>query len=367
MRLPLLIVLLACPALALAQSPPAKTFPELEAARTAYQKALTEIRADYTRLVAPVNRTYAERLADLRQKLAADGSAAEVPAVQAEEERLRKGVETTPAEVQQMAGLLRILRTSFEKERTMACGAPIKREAEAHAAWASGLERFHAQLIQSRQTAKAAIVQAERDALARPRNLDLFPAAKPVPAPAPAPAPAFAPAPPGTKLDPALAARIKAAIDANNIILTDASGGKKGEQNIPEDGAVLLGFELSEFDWKGKSIKSLDPIFLTAEGIFRGELRGKHAPTTTVVQARDGFAVAGINVHAHDRISGFQLVFMKLDAASGKLDPATAYNSPWYGTEPTEWIQYGGDGRIVIGVHGAHGTEAETIGLAQAP
>jgi hypothetical protein len=360
-----LFLVFVCVAISRGAEAEVKTVPELEGARAAYQRALAEIRADRDKQAAPTNRTYAGRLAELRQKLSAEGEAEAASAVQAEEDRVSKGIETTPEEVRQMAGLLRILRTSYEKERSTVYFAAAKREAQAHAGWASGLEKFHAQLIKTRQLEKAALVQAERNKLARP------PALFPPPAP-PAPVVPNPVAPPPAaetmKLDPRLADRIKTAIAEKTTVKTDVSGAKKGDSNVPEDGALLIGFELSEFNWKGKSVKSLDPIFLTREGVFRGVLRGKHARKTTVVQARDGYAVAGLNVYSHDRLAGLQVVFMKIDAAAGKLDANATYTSNWFGTQgPTAPTQLGGDGRLVVGVHGARGADADTIGLVMMP
>jgi hypothetical protein len=334
----------------------AQTIPEIEGPRTAYQNALAKIRSDRDKLAAPANRMYATKLQELHAKLTAEGETDAVTAVRAEQERFAKGIEPTGEERRKMTGLLLALRVAYEKERAPAYIPANKLEAQAHEAWATGLAQLQDQMTRYNLHAKAAIVKAERDKLA----------AAAAAAKAALSAPIGAATPP--KLEARLADQIKAAIAQKSPVPTETSGNKKGASNVPEDGAVLVGFELSEFAWRGKSVKSLDPIFLTREGIFRGELRGKHSRNRSVVEARPGFAVGGLHVYSHDRIGGLQIVFMKLDPTTGKLDPQSSYTSPWYGTQGEGApIRLGGDGRLVIGVHGASGSDADTIGLVQMP
>jgi hypothetical protein len=166
-----------------------------------------------------------------------------------------------------------------------------------------------------------------------------------------------------------LAAKIRAAIEQKKTSMTDPSGARRGSSNVPDDGALLVGFEISEFNWHSKkSVKALDPIFLTSQGVFRGEMRGKHSNQRTVVQAPAGYAVGALNTYSTDRIAGFQIIFMKIDPATGKLDTQSKYESKWFGTKGDgDPKQLAGDGRLVIGVHGATGADADTIGLVQMP
>jgi hypothetical protein len=99
---------------------------------------------------------------------------------------------------------------------------------------------------------------------------------------------------------------------------------------------------------------------------------GELPRVTDKVQARNGYAVAGIAVwHNKRRIGGMQLTFMKIDARTGKFDPnpVNAYKSKWFGSRPSrvKAKELGGDGRFVIGIYGKTGADADTIGLLQMP
>jgi hypothetical protein len=334
------------------------TIPEIEGPRAAYQRALDGIRAERDAQTAPTKRAYAERLEDLKTRLADEGDAAGAEAVRLEAERLAKGIEPTAEERRKMTGLLLAVRFAYEKSRGVAYIAAAKKEAQAHAAWATGLGQLEEQLTRQGQAAKVAIVKAERARLAQTAAAAHAAAAAPPPA-----------KPVGPTLDAAFAEKIKTAIEQKKVVKTAFVGLKGGQPNVPDDGAVLLGFELSEYTWKGsQTVKALDPIFLTTEGIFRGVLRGKHSKQRSVVQAPDGYALGALNVYTNERIAGLQIIFMKFDPATGTLDPQKRLETKWYGTkgegEPTV---LGGDGHVVVGLHGSHENAARAIGLVMMP
>ena len=333
------------------------TIPEIEGPRAAYQRALADIRAERDKLAATTTRTYAERLADLQTRLTDEGDTQAAAAVHIEMDRMAKGIEPTNEERRKMTGLLLALRVAYEKARGPAFIAAAKKEEQAHVAWATGLGQLEAHLTGLKQLEKVAVVKAERAKVDQATAVAKAVATTPLPA-----------ATAGPKLDAALAEKIKTAIAEKRILKTEVAGNRAGPANVPEDGALLIGFELSEFKWKGLSVKALDPIFLTAEGIFRGAMRGKHSKQRTVVQAPDGYAVGALNVYTHDRMQGLQMIFMKLDPATGRLDPKSFYETKWYGTKGEgEPVKLGGDGRLVIGVHGAYGNAAPVIGLVMMP
>jgi hypothetical protein len=342
------------------------TIPEIEAGRTAYHQALAKIRAERDQQTAGSKQTYTKRVQDLQKKLAEEGDTKGADAAQEEADRLARGVEPTNEERRKMIGLLLALRVAYEKDRGPVYIAAAKREAQAHAAWDTGLGQLEAHLTKLRQLNKVAVVKAER-ARVDAAKAEAIAAANPPPidgAPTtPPPSPGAAS---GQTLDAGLAEKIKAAIAQKKTSMTATSGTRRGSSNVPDDGALLIGFEVSEFGWRGKSVKALDPIFLTNQGVFRGEMRGKHSKERTVVQAPAGYAVGALNVYSHDRIGGMQIIFMKIDSATGKLDPQSKYESKWFGTKGEgDPKQLGGDGRLVIGVHGATGADADTIGLVQ--
>jgi hypothetical protein len=331
----------------------ATTVPELEAGRAKYQEALANIRVQRDREAAPFTKTYGQNLQKLYDKFIGEGEGEAAAAVKEEQERVARGAEPTNEERRKMQGLLLASRVAYEKARGMSYIAASQLEVQAHASWSAGLAQLKAFFAKQGQAEKAAVVQAELDKLAKP-VVPVIPAT-----------------PAGPKLDDHLADKIKAAIAAGTTALTPASREKEAKDKpteVPGEGAVLIGFELSEFAWRGKSVKCLEPIYLGRDGVFHGMSRGKHSRDRQTVQAADGFAVAGVNVQSHDRIGAFQVVFMKLNPATGTLDPATAYASKWYGKQiDGDPVKLGGDGKLVVGVHGAKGADTDTIGLVQLP
>lgn len=174
------------------------------------------------------------------------------------------------------------------------------------------------------------------------------------------------------KLDPALAAKIAGATGANSLTMTEASAEEGGSRDLPDSAGVLIGFEFLESNSNNMAdIRSLRAIYLTSEGVKEGKARGELSTVTNKVLARAGYAVGGIAVHHNERrIQGIQVIFMKINPATGKLDTsaATAYKSMWFGSRPRgKARELGGDGRLVVGIFGKTGADCDTIGLIQMP
>lgn len=174
------------------------------------------------------------------------------------------------------------------------------------------------------------------------------------------------------KLDPALATKIAGATGANSLTMTEASAEQGGSRDMPDSAGVLIGFEFLESkSYNLPDIRSLRAIYLTAEGAKEGKARGELATVTNKVLARAGYAVGGITVHHNEsRIQGMQVIFMKINPATGKLDTssATSYKSTWFGSRPRgKAKELGGDGRLVVGIFGKTGADCDTIGLIQMP
>lgn len=364
-----LLPIIACVAIATAAD--TTTIPEIEGPKARYQQALTDIRAKRDREAAPTNKTYAESLAKLYKQLDAEGEAAGALAVKTEQERFAKGVEPTDAEQRKMTGLLRALRTAYEKERDRPYSTAAKDEEVAHRAWASGLTALAERLAKLGQHEKAAIARAE---LAKLSSLPPEPVAPAAVPPTPLPVPTAPPVAQTTtqapRLHALLANKIKDAIAGKSTMKTALSGKREGTSETPPDGALLIGLNITEFGWRGKSVKTVEPIFLGRDGVFHGKARGKPTNNVIRIEAKEGYAIGGLNTYAHDRIAAIQVVFMKIIPLTGKLDPRaeSRYTSPWYGTQGDgPATRLGGDGRLAIGVHGGMGADTDTIGLVMMP
>jgi hypothetical protein len=160
-------------------------FPEFEAARDKYQQTLQAIWTDRNTQLTPVLKVYGDRLQQLRKKFADAADPKGVEAVEDEQQRLLKGLEPTDDERRAMPGLLRITRTSFEKERTNATQKSVAAETQASAAWTETLTKWYRRLTGPFETdpkspGRAAIVRAELERVAAARRA---PASLPLPPP----------------------------------------------------------------------------------------------------------------------------------------------------------------------------------------
>src|SRR5215203_3020151 len=195
-----LIAFAACAVATISCAAATVAIPEIEGPRAAYHQALAKIRAERDQKAAAATRTYAGRLQELHKKLTDEGETEAAEAVKMERERVAKGAEPTYEERRKMTGLLLATRVLYEKNRGPAYIAAAKTEAQAHEAWANGLAQLEALLTKQRQFAKAAVVKAERAKTDQAKEA----------------AQAVASAPPiadkGPHLDPALAEKIKSAI-----------------------------------------------------------------------------------------------------------------------------------------------------------
>jgi hypothetical protein len=142
---------------------------------------------------------------------------------------------------------------------------------------------------------------------------------------------------------------------------------KKPYSELPEEGSLLIGFDLGVgkfFDID--VIYALRPLYLTPFGESSGDDHGLfHNRTlpnkkvlktkvlrTVRVQARPGYAVAGITVRSGLLINGLSLTYMKINGKS--LDPGRTYTSEWTGDRTggsERTIE--GDGSPVLGILGS--------------
>jgi hypothetical protein len=144
--------------------------PDLEGGRTQYQQSLQKIAADRQLKLGPIQKAYADRLQQLRQKAGGDANLS--MAVEEEQQRLAKEIEPTDEERVAMPKPLLALRMAFEKERQPALAAATQLEAQITQAWVTKLQQWYRVLIDPLQTDrtaanKAAAVKAELDLLTK--------------------------------------------------------------------------------------------------------------------------------------------------------------------------------------------------------
>lgn len=342
------------------------SLPEIEAVHAPYLRSLTSLRTARDTRVAGIAKSYAANLERLQKEITARGDLEGALQAKAELERLGGGLEPSVDERKSMPPALVALRRQFENERDPIMASARQQEEQQTKAYLVALEALQKRLTTQNQLEKALLVKAERDKFASGTDKAAASTAGPIIAPN---APTTGAA---ARLDPTLADKIAASVSARTYTLTESSEESGGWQDIPKDGALLVGFEfLNETSLGAADVRSIRPYFLAKEAIAAGKDRGEVLKVTDKVMARAGYAVAGLlTYHNSNRIQGIQVIFAKIDMRTGRLDvsPANSYKSRISGSRGKGAPkQLGGDGRFVIGVYGRTGADADTIGLVQMP
>lgn len=350
------ITILALLSIARAQEIP----PELTQLRTPYQQAVTTIRANTEARVKPITASYLAALERLGKQLAGD------PAVAAERERVAAGTVPSKEEVAKMVGPLGQLRAKFDADMKAAKAPFAQQEAQYTRQYLSSLNTLERRFTSQNAIPKAAAVTEEIQKL-NPASGQAPAASKGEKGNAESTITAGTTKAIGS-LDPALAGKIAAAVEAKaytKSLYSNNANSEQGPLDAPKVGGLLVGFEYYQ-PYSAKDdgwIRSLRPYFLTKEGVVAGMDRGIMDKVNNKIMARPGYAIAGLLVTEETEI---QAIFMKLDPATGQFltGSGNTYKSQEYGTKGKAKPKLlGGDGRLVIGVYGRVGANTDGIGL----
>jgi hypothetical protein len=347
--------------LAMAQTPPA----ELTPVKQAWERNLAQIRTVREQRAAPIATAYLAALDRLEKQAPSEPAVAS--AVSGERDRLTAKREPRPGEFKSMPPAVAELANRYEADLARSDAPFVQQEHQQTRQYISILETLQRRLTAQNQVADAAAVRAESLAAAATLPGAALPRPEGVKGTADSTIRASTVKAVGA-LDAPLARTIAAAAAAKSYTRTEKSSQEdtsKGWVDIPDEGGLLVGFEFFEVG-KEKRIRSLRPYFMTSDGIVAGKDRGKMEKVTTKIIARAGFAVAGIITNQTK--SGIQVIFMKIDSASGHFatDSASTYKSLWYGDRGREKpIQIGGDGKFVVGVYGKTGSDCDDLGLVE--
>jgi hypothetical protein len=164
----------------------------------------------------------------------------------------------------------------------------------------------------------------------------------------------------------ALLERVQTAVRARRTARSEQMGsGKDAYEEVPEAGALLVGFELTYGKFgDSRTIKTVRPLFRTAGGRLMGTTHGVASADIVRVEARPGYAVGAVTIKAGLGVDGMSVTFMEI--REGGLDPQRAYESAWLGGmgggPPTK---LGGSGAPVVGIFGktAEGPDSTFNGL----
>ena len=335
--------------------------PELTQLKTPYQQAVTTIRANGDARAKPFVASYLAALDRLLQQSAND-PVLSVP-LAAERDRVAAGKAPTAEERAKMGVQLQQLRAKFDADMLKTRAPFVQQETQYTRQYLSSLSTLERRFASQNLIVKAAAVTEEIQKV----NGLAGNSAKEERVKAESTVSAGTAKAVGT-LDPVLADKIAAAAKAKAYTRSPNSkqvGGTEGGADVPEEGALLVGFEYFQPWSKSDSgmIRSLRPYFLTKEGIVPGKDRGTMERVTNKIMAKPGYAIAGLFVGDEKEI---QAVFMKLNPATRQFltDPANAYKSQSYGKEGKGKPKLiGGDGRLVIGVYGKTGSDCDDLGL----
>jgi hypothetical protein len=183
-------------------------------------------------------------------------------------------------------------------------------------------------------------------------------------APEKPPEPASAP----EKLPQALCDAIRQGIRDNQTKTTEMQGAIFSShpfQDVPGEGALLIGFEVGESPFIGSPIISyLRPIFLTARGEQFGAAIGPRPGSVRTVKAKPGYAVGAMEAHGGSLLDGFSLTYMRVIPEHGLLKAGDSYKSDWQGGSGGSGGEVGGDGSLVVGITGKTGDEGKPGCLA---
>jgi hypothetical protein len=174
----------------------------------------------------------------------------------------------------------------------------------------------------------------------------------------------LAPATEVTTDKPSIWGGIRKAVAEGSIKKGNIVGGgffRKPYTEIPEDGAILIGFYYSTIGG-GKYPGAVQPIWLTASGEVKGKPYGvvERGARIQVTRAKPGYAVGALYTRGGGGFDQFKPIYMKIKG--GGLDTEDKYDGPQVGGEGGSEGTLGGDGYFIVGIHGKYGDKNNNMG-----
>jgi hypothetical protein len=141
-------------------------------------------------------------------------------------------------------------------------------------------------------------------------------------------------------------------------------GGDRYYHEVPKGGCLLIGLEVGVGQRAAgqQVISSLRAIYQSGQGRILGAMQGKQPQRTVTLEARHGYAVAGLTVKGGARLHGLSVTFMAVNGQT--LERSRSYESAWAGGAEGKKHSLAGDGRLVVGIFGKiDSREAAATGL----
>lgn len=147
-----------------------------------------------------------------------------------------------------------------------------------------------------------------------------------------------------------------------------AMGGDAFAEVYP-DGGLLVGFDVWLGDYGShRIIGGIRPVFETAGGRARGQSHGTtNGNPDVVIEAKEGYAVAGLDARGGDRLDGFKVLFWKIHELDVSMDAEGSYQSAWVGGQGgSKPHPLSSNGQPVLGISGGSGVAVDRLGLIYA-
>ncbi len=139
--------------------------------------------------------------------------------------------------------------------------------------------------------------------------------------------------------------------------LSERVGGEGGAPffRFHRDAKPLLGFTGTVGNWNNRSmVRMLHPLYSREHPAPR--------PDETLLLAKEGYAVGGLNAVGTDYCWAIQVIFCRLNG--GKLDPNDSYTSPWLSEPRNDPVRrLGMNGQAALGIFGRQGLNNDALGL----
>lgn len=156
-------------------------------------------------------------------------------------------------------------------------------------------------------------------------------------------------------------------IKGSNLRKTESVGTPTGHDftDTRPEGGFIIGFDFWKANYKKTTVvNGVRPIYLTQTGKVRGNAYGHSEGDPITIEARDGFAVAGLETKAAERMDQVRVIFMRYNVALDGFNSADSYKSDWIGgpSQPKEHRLIP-DQKMIVGIYGSSGLGLDHFGL----
>lgn len=154
-------------------------------------------------------------------------------------------------------------------------------------------------------------------------------------------------------LPPSMADAVRQAIATGTAWCTQVHGGAFAQIPFQEHVAVgiLIGYRVGvQKFFSNDTVCSLQPIYLTSDGVRLGDFHGKPSDRVVELRAKPGYAVGATVMRGGGGMDAVTLTYMRIDDTS--LDPNDAYASDKVGGPGGGEFTFDGHGTPIIGICG---------------